>query len=147
MSQILFRISQAWIDVLLFCGKRKIDFAYWLARHGGPSVELPPDAIQPMLMVGALMELEEKFAIKRQTSKAAALYACLVHNDFPNEEMRTDACLMYAAANKRRAVYDVMLRYKDILPHQVNYLFPGEARITFEDWLDFGLDLNHKQIQ
>ena len=146
MSQILFRISQAWIDVLLFCGKRKIDFAYWLARHGGPPVELPRGVFEPMEMVCALMELEQKFNMQKQSSKVCALYACLINNDFPTEQTRTDACAMYEATNKRRAVYNMMLRYKDILPHQVNYLFPGEARFEFEQWLSAG-ELQNKQIK
>lgn len=136
MKQIMFHISQTCVGILLFFAKRKIDFAYWLQRHGGPKVELPPGTIDVMDMVGALVDLEQKFGLKRQSSKASALYACLIHNDFPDEASRSLATTMYSAQNKRRAVYEVMLRYKDILPHQVNYLFPGEARAQFEAWLD-----------
>ena len=142
MNQLLFRLSQTWIGILLFVEKRKIDLAYWIQSIGGPKVELPPGALEPMFMVGAIMDMEEKFGLKRQTSKACALYQCLIHNDFPDEETRSLATMMYGAENKRRAVYNVMLHYKDIMPHQVNYLFSGDARVGFEEWLDQGAPKN-----
>lgn len=136
MSNILFHITQSLVSIVSFFQKRWIDFRYFLQRHGGPKVELPPGVIEVYKMVGALSDLEEKFNLKRQSSKATALYACLIHNDFPDEVSQSMGALMYSATNKRRAVYNVMLHYKDILPHQVNYLFPGEERAKFEAWLD-----------
>lgn len=82
------------------------------------------------------MAVEEKFVMKPRSSSAAALYGNLINNDFPNAETRSLATNMYAAKNKRRAIYDVMLHYKDIFPHKVDFMFPGEARAEFEAWLD-----------
>lgn len=136
MKHILYKINQSWLHFLMFWNRRWIDLQYLVARITGKEVALPEGALNPMLMVGAIMDVEEKLQLERMSSSAALLYSQLIRNELPDEAAMMRATTMYESKRKRRAVYEVMLHYKDILPHQVNSKFLGEARAEFEAWLD-----------
>ena len=89
-----------------------------------------------LLTIGALLDVCKKLQIDPKTTHASYFISCAQRMDYSDEKEFEEAThILGENEHRRKVIFNTLIKYNDVTEAKVNFLYPGEKLVKFNQWL------------